>query len=259
MATHEQFADDLALFAMGALEEGECDALEAHLQSCPACRRELDQYRADSALLGLSALGPQPPQRSRTRLLEAVAAEPRRRPRLFAISHARPWWAIAPMLASLALVVVGFLLWREARELKQENEELAGQIQENQKDVERAKLLVGMFTAPDVQRVTLIVNGEQKPKPQIRAFYQSRTGRLMFIASNLDPLPADKAYEMWIIPASGAPIPAGVFKPDEHGSAMVVNPPVAAGTMAKTFAITVESEAGSPTPTSTPILVGAGV
>ena len=67
-----------------------------------------------------------------------------------------------------------------------------------------------------------------------------------------------KAYELWLIPKSGAPIPAGVFKPDAQGSATVVNPPLPAGTEAKAFAITVEPEAGSSTPTMPIVMVGAG-
>ena len=48
---------------------------------------------------------------------------------------------------------------------------------------------------------------------------------LIFLASNLPPVPSQKAYELWLIPISGAPMPAGVFKPDTHGSATVVNRP----------------------------------
>jgi anti-sigma-K factor RskA len=71
-------------------------------------------------------------------------------------------------------------------------------------------------------------------------------------------LPPQKAYELWLIPTSGNPIPAGVFKPDARGNASVVNPPLAAGTEAKAFAITVEDEAGSAAPTTPAVMVGAG-
>jgi anti-sigma-K factor RskA len=71
-------------------------------------------------------------------------------------------------------------------------------------------------------------------------------------------LPPQKAYELWLIPVQGAPIAAGVFKPDAHGRGSIVNPPLPANTEAKTFAITVENEAGSPVPTSPVIMVGAG-
>jgi anti-sigma-K factor RskA len=56
----------------------------------------------------------------------------------------------------------------------------------------------------------------------------------------------------------GAPMPAGMFKPDAHGSAMVINPPLPAGMEAKAFAITIEPEAGSPTPTMPIVMMGTG-
>jgi anti-sigma-K factor RskA len=63
---------------------------------------------------------------------------------------------------------------------------------------------------------------------------------------------------LWLIPTSGNPIPAGVFKPDAHGSASVVNPPLPPGTEAKAFAITVENQAGSEKPTTPILMMGAG-
>src|SRR4029077_7094971 len=77
MSAHQQFADDLALLALEALHGEERAALEKHLEDCPACRRELERLRGDMALLALSASGPAAPQRSRARLLKAIAKEPR--------------------------------------------------------------------------------------------------------------------------------------------------------------------------------------
>ncbi len=78
MNVHEQFADDLSLYALGALDGAERLAVEKHLQECSACRRELEQLRGDLALMALSASGPKPPSRSRDRLMAAIAKEPRR-------------------------------------------------------------------------------------------------------------------------------------------------------------------------------------
>ena len=61
-----------------------------------------------------------------------------------------------------------------------------------------------------------------------------------------------------LIPSSGSPIPAGVFKPDAHGSGTVVNPPLPAGTAAKGFAITVEDEAGVAKATTPIVMIGLG-
>jgi anti-sigma-K factor RskA len=78
------------------------------------------------------------------------------------------------------------------------------------------------------------------------------------VANNMPALPPQKAYELWLIPTTRAPIPAGVFKPDAHGSAAVVEPPLPAGVQAKAFAITVEPESGSSVPTLPIVMVGAG-
>jgi len=74
----------------------------------------------------------------------------------------------------------------------------------------------------------------------------------------MPPLPPKKTYELWLIPANGAPVPAGIFKPDVHGNASVVNPPLPAGAEAKAFAITVENEAGSAAPTMPIVMMGSG-
>jgi anti-sigma-K factor RskA len=77
-----------------------------------------------------------------------------------------------------------------------------------------------------------------------------------FIASNL-PTPRQKAYELWLIRHRSAH-PAGVFKPNARGNATVVNPPLPVGVQAKAFAITVEPESGSITPTMPIVMMGAG-
>jgi anti-sigma-K factor RskA len=57
------------------------------------------------------------------------------------------------------------------------------------------------------------------------------------------------------VPASGAPISAGVFNPvtDDTNSIVAKVPP---GTAAKAFAVTLESAGGKPAPTGPMILVG---
>jgi hypothetical protein len=50
-----------------------------------------------------------------------------------------------------------------------------------------------------------------------------------------------------------------LFKPDAHGSATLVNPPLPEGVEAKNFAVTLEPESGShETPRGTAVIVGAG-
>jgi anti-sigma-K factor RskA len=78
---------------------------------------------------------------------------------------------------------------------------------------------------------------------------------VLFLASNLPPAPQGRIYELWIIPKGGAPRPSGLFQSDAAGNAMhmVTGPIDIASTGA--FAVSVEPEAGSPAPTTTPIIV----
>jgi anti-sigma-K factor RskA len=80
---------------------------------------------------------------------------------------------------------------------------------------------------------------------------------VMLIASNLPPAPSGKIYEMWVIPKGGAPRPAGLFQSTSGGTAMhVLSGPVDASTVAA-IAVTLEPEAGSAGPTTTPIIAAA--
>jgi len=126
-----------------------------------------------------------------------------------------------------------------------------------QVELRRAREIVSTLTANDAMRVTLVA-AKTPPQPQGKAIYVRDRSSLIFIASNMPAAPPEKAYELWLIPTSGAPIPAGVFRPDAHGSATVVNPPLPAGIEAKAFAITIEPEAGSTTPTMPVVMLGAG-
>src|SRR5271154_3528398 len=97
----------------------------------------------------------------------------------------------------------------------------------------------------EATKIELVAVGN-KPQPRGKAIYQRRNRNLIFFASNLPPLPAEKVYALWLFPANGgAPIAAGLFKPDARGSATVVNPPLPAGGQAKNFAVTLEPESSS--------------
>ena len=257
MSVHEQFAEDLALYALGSLQGDERAVLEKHLEECAACRGELECLRGDMGLLALSTSGPVPPKRSRERLIDAVRKEPRVR-RASASAKTSNWWSWAlPWAVAGALAILVLVFWRNDAHLRDTVARLQQQSSEQQSQLQKARDVVMTLTATDAMRVTLVA-AKTPPQPQGKAIYVRDRSSLIFLASNLPALPQGKAYELWLIPVTGAPVPAGVFRPDAHGSAIVVNPPLPARAEAKTFAITVEPEQGSPSPTSQPMMVGAG-
>jgi hypothetical protein len=260
MNAHPQFAESLALYAMGALDNPQDLAvLQAHLGTCGDCRRELEALRADTALLALSATGPQPPARSRDRLLSAIAAEPRmerRNPQRYTVGRLRRRWAtLAPVTVMIMLAVFSILLWRDLRNTRRELRHTQAQLEQVQSDLARtntelaeAKMVRDLLHAPDAWPLTL-VRSKTPPQPQIKTVYSKQQGALLLMANNLTPLPENKIYQVWLLPADGgAPMSAGWFKPDSKGNGMMFHK-MSSGLSAKGFAVTIENAGGSQTPT----------
>ena len=260
MNGHPQYAEALALYALGALDNPrELAELEAHLGTCGECRRELEALRADTALLALSAVGPKPPDRARQRLLSAIAAEPRvpkKAPQPYAVGRLRSrWFSFAPVAVMIMLAVFSIMLWidgrdkgRDMRVLQAQNERLRTEIEETNKKLAEAKAIDDLMHAPDAWHVDLVAQ-KTRPQPQIKTIYSKQQGTLMLTATNVAQLPENKIYELWLLPADGsAPMPAGWFKPDKNGGGMMFHQ-MTAGIGAKGFAVTIENAGGSQTPT----------
>jgi anti-sigma-K factor RskA len=262
MKDHAQYAEMLALYAIGALDDAQdCPDLETHLRSCPECRQELALLRGDAALLALSAAGPAPPQNARQRLAAAISNQPRQRtvPRGVVIGVLRPrWLTFAPIAATLLLAVFSLMLWRTNSRLQAKLDQTQAQLQERGKELQQAQAIRDLLHSPDTMQVTLIA-AKKPPQPHVKTFYSPKMGRLMLVASNLERLPTNKAYELWLLPANGgAPMPCGMFSPNAKGDAMLDHSLSSSGVEAKGFAITVEPESGSAVPTPPIQMIGTG-
>jgi len=269
MNGHPQYADALALYALGALDNPrELAELETHLGTCGECRRELEALRADTALLALSAMGPKPPDRARQRLLSAIAAEPRmpkKAPQPYAVGRLRSrWFSFAPVTVMLMLAVFSILLGfqvrnanREIRALQAQNDRYRIESEESNKKLAEAKAIDDLMHAPDAWPLTLVA-ANTRPQPQMKVIYSKQQGSILLTASNTQALPQDKVYELWLLPADGsAPMPAGWFHPDRQGHGKMFHR-MTAGINAKGFAVTIEPASGSQTPTPPIMFAPAG-
>ena len=84
--------------------------------------------------------------------------------------------------------------------------------------------------------------------------YNARMG-LGVYSGQIAPAPAGKSYQLWLVPASGAPVNAGLVAANQENGAVVVR--LAPGLVAKAFAVTLEPQGGMPQPTGPKVLVGA--
>jgi anti-sigma-K factor RskA len=250
MSAHEQFGEDLSLYALGSLEGEERTVLERHLETCASCREELAALRGDLALLSTAIVGPKPPQRSRQRLMDAIAKEPHtaavavRDLRVDKAREVQPrsgwaWFGGLGWVAAAMMFVIAFQARNENGKLRNSVAALGSLVGQQTSELADAKRVFDTITAPEAQKVVLVA-AKAPPQPQGKAFYMRDKSSLVFVANNLPPLAPEKIYELWLIPKTGPPIAAGLFKPDEHGSATVVNPPLPAGVEAKTFVVTLE-------------------
>ncbi len=252
MSTHDQYAEDVLLYALGSLDEGERQRMEAHLRECAECRRELLSAQEDLGLLAMTTLGPKPPGRSRERLLAAMAKEPRRVERAAAVGKG---WIWIPWFTTVACALLAALLYFV--NLKTKNDLAAVRQIAADKDVQlqQTREMLELLKSPDAVRVTLTM-GNEKPKPQAKTIYSPKMGRLIFIANNLPPTPEHMAYELWLVPMKGAPMPCGTFWPDSKGNVAMTHSGMPEGMDAKMFAVTLEKEEGAEKPTMPMVMQG---
>jgi anti-sigma-K factor RskA len=264
MSAHEQYREDMALHAVGALTPEESQRLEAHLRECPDCREELHDLQAAAAQIALAVEPVASPAHLREQLMARLEAQapqrvqapvgqtkPSGRP-----SEGRGTWFWVPAFAAVVLALGLVALWTQNRGLMGQNQELSSKLAENRATLLRANKLISTFTAADTQRITLTTSGA-KVQPEAKGVYSSREGGLVLLADHMNALPPNKVYELWLLPADGsAPVPAGTFKPDESGKAALVRAQFGGGTAAKGFALTIENEPGATTPTMPIIMSG---
>jgi hypothetical protein len=164
---------------------------------------------------------------------------------------------LIPTAVSVGLLILVFALAMQNRMMHRELTAATRDSVQARDQAARAVDMMRMLTGydSDAVRVTLVATNA-KPQPTGRAVYSPKTGRLVLLASNFAPVPQDKAYQLWLIPQQGAPIPAGVFKPDAKGTATMMLPSMPKDVQTKAFAITIEPAGGSATPTMPIMLMG---
>jgi len=264
MTDHEQYRDDLPLYAVDALSGEESERLQRHLAECPACRKELSSLNEAASQIALAVEPAAPPAHFREQLMACldeqrspavVTNEGRRRvsghPR-----ERRSAWFWVPAFATLVFALAFVAVWRQNRRLDEETRDLSARLATSREALDRASELIHALTAPDAQHVSLVAAGA-KVQLEAKAVYSSRQRSLVLLADHLNPLPAHKIYELWLLPANGSkPLAAGTFRPDERGSVALVLLQLGDGAAAKGFAVTVEDEPGSATPTMPIVLSG---
>ena len=260
-ANHDVLREQVALYAIGALAAPERAAAEAHLRRCDECAAELKTLLPVASALAQLAPQHDAPAALRATILNAARLES---PSPRASASRAPWMAAAAMFvvtAGLGMYVAQ--LRDHVRRLELQLREALVRVDDGQRrvavalrDAANAQAPLAILTAPDLRRIDL-AGQRVAPSASARAFW-SRSRGLVLTGANLPSLPAGRIYQLWFVPAgAGAPVSAGLVKPDETGRlTAVLNTPADVPEPAA-FALTLEPDGGVPAPTGAMYLVGA--
>jgi anti-sigma-K factor RskA len=284
MMTHEDIQADLGLYVLGSLDAEERQAIDRHLaEGCDSCSRELAKWREVVDMVPLEMSAAAPPD-LKARLLARVHDDA---PGAVAAATAAPklarrriGWAVpfaAAAAAILAIAAYREIGWRAelARQatvvagLRQDMEAAHGDLAKvsaalaaRESDVAslRAALAsaqesMSILQARDLSLVALRQT-KDAPPAEGHVLLSPPTGRALFYAFDLPPVPADKTYELWWITEKEGPVQAGLFHPDAQGVGRVdASVPSNAGAI-QAAAVTVEAAGGVPKPQGPMVLLG---
>jgi hypothetical protein len=223
--------DDLAAYAIGALDDEEQRLVAAHVASCPSCLAEVRAFDETAWAIAETATRDVPP-RLRAAIVERASSAGAPRASRFAELVAalrRPVPLIVP-LALAAVLVVALVGYGTAR-----------------RDADRYAAVVAGAVGAKV--VPLAATGAAAG---IRGSLVIPTnGSAPYLILDLPAAAAGKTWEAWVI-RGDTPVRAGVT--DEHGlTTLTLTTGVAAG---DTVAVTAEPAGGVDAPTGTPVLAG---
>jgi anti-sigma-K factor RskA len=260
MNGHPTREEDFDLYALGALEGEEKQAIESHMAQCAACSRKLAEAQGRIALLALGVPRVEPSLGVKERLLNRVrtttegqavrlpSVEPERAGGFFG-----RWWAAVLAPAAVVLALAAFFLWKENAQLDRQLAELRATVLEQQKQLDYARNVAHLFEAKDTITVSLAPMPGM-PSGAVKVMYNEKMGVLMYDGW-IEPPPEDKSYQLWVVPMEGNPISVGVFNPATSDSAHWLTK-VPVGVAARAFAITLEPAGGMSVPTGPKVLVG---
>lgn len=277
----ENLQDLAALHAFDLLEGAEEIRFEQQLAADPILRAFVADFRETSAVLALTASGPTPSARLRSRVMASITTATRPAaarspvpPTLAVAEIIRPagstWygWAAA---AALAVSTVWFgtqslqlrtqiAATRDLAALAEVERTSLAQVLEAERLVSAGQLASLQQTQRQVADLRLAADIAQlkvsslasllgdSPEAQAIAVWNPTQQRGVLTVAKLPPLAADQDYQLWVIdPAYENPVDGGVFTVDAAtGKARLeftVNQPVK--TVAK-FAVSLERKGGVP-------------
>jgi anti-sigma-K factor RskA len=221
--------DQLAAYALGALEPAEASEVEEHLAECDRCRAHLRWLEPALQVLPDAAERMQPPKGVRERVMAEVRADAKRAAAAVGGERRAGWlrwfgsgpygWKPAIALTAIALVAVAFAGYEIGSNDSSGEPPLADVTQEEASGID-------VKVSSDGERGTLKLE-------------------------DVEPLPDDRVLEAWVQREGEVEAVPALFVPNHEGSATTVIEDMEG---VEVVMVTREPKGGSETPTSDPIV-----
>lgn len=234
---HAQMDELYELYVMGVLEAEAAAEIDTHIRdNCSYCLQRVGEALQNTTGLAWTADQVTPPKYLRDRVLAGV--RPQRRFGGYRLAIAG--------LAAACMVLLAFSFWSNSR-MQTMRDQLHSLLSER----DELRAAIAILSRSDTRAVQF---GLAENVPHGRVFVNRSRG-VVFIGSLLPPLSSDKTFELWLVPAKGAPQPAGLFRPNASGESVnVISTPLGLRNVAA-VAVSIEPRQGSSAPTTKPILV----
>jgi anti-sigma-K factor RskA len=238
--------DNLAAYALGALDADDISALESHLAECQDCQSELADYQSVASGL-LQSIPPQtPPPRLRHELIARLPSHQPRPSKPFANIFGRfPIGQVASGVAMLMLLGLNIFSSLQIRDLRQEQTALAERISQDQ-------TAIAMLAYPSTRALPVHADVENLTGSML---VDKDKSTAVLVLWNLPQVEAGQTYQVWLIDSEGGRTSGGLFRPvDDWGytTATIWSPHPLEQYVG--VGVTVEPEGGSEGPTGSRVL-----
>ena len=262
---------DLELYVLGLLPQDDAYKIEQLALLFPEVKAELDQI--SQTLEGLAATAAATPSPAvKNRLMQQLgtlkAAEEKTGAATATMKSLQPVKEVSAtpvipiqtkrnntaLLAASVIALVASLggIIYMAQQNKQSNQQVAAMQQQmeglrqstnlQQRQLQAAEQTLALWQNKDVRKIAL-TSVPGKPDALAQVFWNPKTKEVYIADVSLPPVPDGKQYQLWAI-VDGQPVDAGMLS-----SAGASIQKMKAFEKADAFAITLEKEGGSPTPT----------
>jgi anti-sigma-K factor RskA len=246
----DQELHDLAgAYALNALDDGERERFERHLDGCAACTEEVRGFAATVTAMGIAAAS-EPPPGMKQRVMAAAGVTRQVPP---AVADTRPDRkhrhgkapAPRPRLVPRLAFGVGVAGLAAAASLGVVTVTTQHQLDSVQS---QSAAIAAVLSAPDA-RIASAATSAGGTTTVVSSIHQAA---MVVTSSGLRELPSAKVYELWFL-GPGSARRAGLLPPPSGGSTA---PVLASGLKpGDKVGVTVEPAGGSAAPTTTPIVV----